>query len=229
MVTVFGKGTWSGTYWLLCAIFAVLAIGVEHFGPRVLYVLLKPLTTLSIMLPLLFLVRGGDGVLSRFGKGMLIGFCCCLLGDVLLLYDSYFVYGLASFLVGHLFFSTSFIKLRGFYSHWISFLLLFGVGTALFLWLLPDLGAFGVPVALYVLVICFMAWQGMGLFLREPTKAFGWIALGALLFMFSDTLIAISKFKTPFDFSVPLILGTYWLSLGLLSKASCKLLGERGD
>lgn len=229
MVAVFGKGRWPLAYQLLCLLFAVLAIAVEYFGPRQAYVLLKPLTTLCIMFPLFFLSAGEDGGLSRFGKGMLLGFSCCLFGDVLLLYDAYFVYGLAAFLVGHLCFSLSFIGLRGFHGHWPSFLMIFGVGIALFLWLAPDLGDFRVPVALYVLVICFMAWQGMGLFLREPIRAFAWIALGVLLFMVSDSLIAISKFKAPFLFSGPLILGTYWLSLGLLSQAVCRLLRDKGE
>lgn len=229
MVGAIWKGRWIGAHQFLCLVLAVLAIGFEHLGPRQAYVLMKPLTTLCIMLPLFFLSAGGDGTLSRFRKGMLLGLCCCLLGDVLLLYEAYFVHGLASFLVGHLLFALSFIRLRGFHAHWISFLFFFGVGTALFLWLNPDLGAFRLPVALYVLVICFMAWQGMGLFLREPTKAFGWIALGVLLFMFSDTLIAISKFKVPFHLSGPLILGTYWLSLGLLSNAARRVVSRVGE
>ena len=181
------------------------------------------------MLPL-FLVSGGTDLrLSRFKMSMLTALAFCLLGDVFLMYQGYFVHGLAAFLVGHLLFAFSFICLGGFAPHWGSFLSIFGAGTALFLWLGPDLGPFLVPVGFYVLVICFMAWQGLGLYLREPIKSFGWIALGVLLFMFSDTLIALAKFKDPFFLSGPLVLGTYWSSLGLLSHATLRLVSQRWE
>ena len=85
------------------------------------------------------------------------------------------------------------------------------------------------PVALYVLVICFMAWQGLGLYIREPIRAFGWIALGALCFMGSDTLIAMARFKAPFYLSGALVLATYWTSLGLLVRATLRLVSRDPD
>jgi len=85
------------------------------------------------------------------------------------------------------------------------------------------LGQFMVPVTVYVVVICFMAWQGIGLFLREKRKEFLWIGIAVLLFMFSDTMIAIAKFKTDFDYSSILILSTYWLSIGLIANAARRI------
>lgn len=155
---------------------------------------------------------------------MLAAFLFCLVGDILLLFDSYFVFGLASFLWAHLLFSTSFINLKGFGAHILSFLMVFGVGVILFFWLKPNLGEFMVPVALYVLVICFMAWQGIGLYFRNKGRAYSWIALAVLLFMLSDTMIAIAKFKSTFVYSNILILGTYWLSIGLLANATYRII-----
>ena len=205
---------------------AGLAVVADLAGHRPAFLLLKPLATLLFMLPLFFVSGGTDLLLSRFKMGMLTGLAFCLLGDVFLMYQGYFVHGLASFLAGHLLFAFSFIGLKGFSPHKGSFLLIFGTGAAIFLWLRPDLGSFMLPVALYVLVISFMAWQGLGLYIREPIRAFGWIALGALFFMFSDTLIAISKFKAPFYLSGTLVLGTYWLSLGLLTHATGRLVSR---
>lgn len=198
---------------LLCLVSASLAIYFEMSGNREIYVFLKPLTTILIMSHLFFLPN------TPFRNGILAALFFCLVGDVLLLFEAYFVYGLATFLVGHVLFALAFIRHKGFYLHWGSFVVLFGIAMALFFWLKPDLGAFMIPVALYVLVISFMAWQGIGTFLRDRGKAYQWIALAVLLFMFSDTMIAIAKFKSPFYLSSLVILGAYWLSIALIANA----------
>src|SRR5690606_24729457 len=207
----------------------VLAIGADHWGQQRAFYLLKPLTTVLIALPLVVASPGRDKRDSHVKRTMVWALALCLLGDVLLMFPKGFVAGLAAFLVGHLLFSLSFIRLGGFGAHGVSFLAVFGVGAGLFIWLRPDLGPFLVPVGLYVLVICFMAWQGLGLYLRKGGRAFGWMALGVLLFMLSDTLIAVGKFKAPFPLSGPLVLGTCWASLFLLVQATCRLVTQGQD
>jgi uncharacterized membrane protein YhhN len=102
------------------------------------------------------------------------------------------------------------------------------IGGVIFFWLKPDLGDFMVPVLFYVLVITSMAWQGIGLYLRNKAKAYAWIAWAVLFFMLSDTLLAINKFKAPFDYASVLILGTYWLSIALIANAAYNIgLGEK--
>lgn len=199
---------------------ACLAMYVELEGNRDIYVFLKPLTTILIVSHLFFLPTND---FRQFKNGIIAALFFCLVGDVLLLFESYFVYGLATFLIGHILFAATFIKLKGFYWHWVSFLLLYGVGILLFFWLKPGLGGFMVPVAVYVAVICFMAWQGIGLFLRERSRAFLWIAVAVLLFMFSDTMIAIAKFKADFNYSSAIILSSYWLSIGLIANAAFQI------
>lgn len=205
---------------------ACVAIYFESAGNRAIYMLLKPLTTILIM-SLLFFAQGNQ--LSKFKSLMMAAFSFCLLGDILLLFDAYFVYGLAAFLMGHILFASGFIKLKGFYFHPVATVGIFAVGTFLFFWLRPDLGAFMVPVALYVFVICFMATQGVGLYMRDKSKVFGSIAMAVLLFMLSDTLIAIAKFKAPFAYSSLLILGTYWLSIGLIANATYSITKWDGE
>jgi hypothetical protein len=48
-----------------------------------------------------------------------------------------------------------------------------------------------------------------------------------LLFMFSDSMIAVSKFKMPFAYASALILSTYWLSIGLLANAGYQIISEK--
>jgi len=69
-----------------------------------------------------------------------------------------------------------------------------------------------------------MAWQGVGLYVRERNNAHALMAMAVLFFMLSDALLAIAKFKTPFYLSGPLILATYWLSIGLIANATRKII-----
>lgn len=201
---------------ILIAISAVLAMIMELLGHRTVYLALKPLTTILVISLLLVITKRKY---TRFKSIMLTALLFCLMGDILLMFPAYFVFGLAAFLLAHLLFASGFVNLKGFRSHWVSFVTLYVIGTLLFFWLKPGLGQFMIPVAVYVVVICFMAWQGIGLFLMEKRKEFLWIGIAVLLFMFSDTMIAIAKFKTDFDHSSILILSTYWLSIGLIANA----------
>ena len=205
---------------MLIVVSAILAMIMELLGHRTVYLVLKPLTTI-LVISLLFVVPKSQH--SRFKSIMLAALLFCLMGDILLMFPAYFVFGLAAFLMAHLLFAFGFINLKGFRSHWASFVTLYVIGGVLFFWLKPGLGQFMVPVTVYVVVICFMAWQGIGLFLREKRKEFLWIGIAVLLFMFSDTMIAIAKFKTDFDYSSILILSTYWLSIGLIANAARRI------
>ncbi len=205
---------------MLIVVSAILAMIMELLGHRTVYLVLKPLTTI-LVISLLFVVPKSQH--SRFKSIMLAALLFCLMGDILLMFPAYFVFGLAAFLMAHLLFAFGFINLKGFRSHWASFVTLYVIGGLLFFWLKPGLGQFMVPVTVYVVVICFMAWQGIGLFLREKRKEFLWIGIAVLLFMFSDTMIAIAKFKTDFDYSSILILSTYWLSIGLIANAARRI------
>lgn len=200
---------------------AVLAIFFDY-STSDWYYLCKPLTTiLVILLPVL-----AKGVNSVFRRTLIVALCFCLLGDILLLKNDYFVFGLGAFLIGHLIFAKGFMGLHGFQKTPITALVLLAIGIGLYTWLYPDLGELKYPVAAYVLVILFMAWQGLGLYVQKKTKAYGFIALGVILFMFSDCMIAVNKFKTPFELSGLVILSTYWLAIALIANAGALILNK---
>lgn len=198
---------------------AVMAIVLDLTSSQ-LYDVFKPLTTIFvILLPIL-----GKGLNAKFRRTLILALCFCLLGDILLLKNAYFVFGLGAFLIGHLLFAKAFIGLHGFQRNPIVALLLLIIGIGLYAWLYPDLGDLKYPVAAYVLVILFMAWQGIGLYLREKTTAYGFILFGVALFMLSDSMIAIDKFKAPFELSGLVILSTYWLAIALIANAGTMIL-----
>ncbi len=209
--------TKRGTFNILILVSACLAIYFGLYEDKTLFMFLKPLTTILVIALLLFAPKKHN---ARLGNMVTIALVFCLLGDILLLFESYFLFGLVAFLIAHILFSVAFIQYKGFYKNWISFLILFGIAGVLFFWLKPGLGDLLLPVAIYVMIITFMAWQGVGLYLRERNNAHALMAVGVLCFMLSDTLLAIAKFKTPFYLSGPLILATYWMSISLIANAT---------
>ncbi|MBW8198771.1 lysoplasmalogenase [Flagellimonas abyssi] len=219
MVAETNKTTWLINIFILVS--ACLAIYFGLSNERELFTFFKPLTTIFVIAVPFFAPKNGH---VTFGRLVIVGLVFCLLGDVLLLFDAYFLFGLGAFLLAHILFSISFVQYMGFYKNWIAFLVLFGIAGVLFYWLRPDLGDLLLPVSIYVLIITFMAWQGVGLYMRKRNNAHALLAMAVLFFMFSDTLLAIAKFKTPFYLSGPLILSTYWLSIGLIANATRKII-----
>ncbi|WP_136466490.1 lysoplasmalogenase [Flagellimonas onchidii] len=209
---------------ILSAVSAITAIMFDFFNEALLYAIFKPLTTVLI-LSLLFFVQRTN--LSGFRNIMISALVFCLIGDIFLLREEYFVLGLCSFLIGHVLFTTGFVKLGGFQFRWTSLIVLIGIGAGLFFWLRPGLGPFELPVGIYVIVIVLMAWQGTSLFLKQGQKAYALIGIAVLLFMFSDAIIAINKFKSSIELGGLLILSTYWLSIGLISNATYLILKKR--
>lgn len=222
MVAKTDKTTWLINISILVS--ACLAIYFGFYNDRELFMFFKPLTTILVIALPFFAPKNGH---VTFGRLVFVSLVFCLLGDVLLLFDAYFLFGLVAFLVAHILFSVSFIQYMGFYKNWIAFLVLFGIAGVLFYWLRPGLGDLLLPVSMYVLIITFMAWQGVGLYMRERNNAHALMAMAVLFFMLSDALLAISKFKSPFYLSGPLILSTYWLSIGLIANAGYQIISEK--
>ena len=166
----------------------------------------KPLTTLLVA-ALAF--TGRDGADPRYRGLVFIGLVCSLAGDVfLMLPGDWFVPGLASFLVAHVFYIAAFT--RGGWRSSAGPAALCGIYLiVLMYWLLPEAGEVRLPVAVYGTVICAMAWQAL-----ERAKALGTTsarlaAAGAILFVISDTSLAINRFLWPFWLSPLAVMGTY--------------------
>lgn len=206
---------------ILIFISAGVSIYLEYVQSSAYY-FLKPVTTILVIL----LVLTGKKSILKFRNTILLALVFCLLGDILLLKPSYFLFGLISFLIAHLLFAKSFIMLEGFQSTVILLLVLLAIGFGLYLWLYSDLGGLKLPVAIYIGVILFMAWQGIGLYLKKGKKVYFLIAVGVVLFMFSDSMIAMNKFKQAFELSGLVILSTYWLAIALLSNSAHNILNQ---
>jgi len=211
---------------IVIAIVVLLAIAARHFGQSQYFQFLKPLSTI---LPLH--ARGGQDsknpkIHKKYTQNVIIALIFCLIGDVFLLWEEYFVFGLASFLVGHLFFVFAFTSVNGWFKNSTPLIILLIIVGVYYWFLFPNLNELAIPVAVYILVIITMVWQALGLYLSSRNNTFQTIAIAAVLFAFSDSVIAWDKFVVPFEWSGVIILATYWLAIYLLADSCSKLESE---
>jgi uncharacterized membrane protein YhhN len=145
----------------------------------------------------------------------------CWLGDVLLMFEStaalFFIFGLVSFLIGHLLYMISYRQLRGddtshelLWTQKIRFSIpIVLVGTGLITVLFPTLGVLKIPVLLYSMVLVGMVMTALFRYGRTSSLSFWMVFAGAAFFMISDSLLAINKFYAPLPSAGFLIMLTY--------------------
>jgi uncharacterized membrane protein YhhN len=153
--------------------------------------------------------------------GLILGLVLLIscVGDVMLgLYrEDFFIYGLIAFLVAHLFyiwlFSRNFPNLyRASAKKRLVLLLLFIYSAAMAAWLWPGLGDLRIAALVYLGVITLMCVTAMLADFMHSS-----IVFGALLFLLSDSLIAITKFKMPIPYSTYAIWVTYYVGQCLIA------------
>jgi uncharacterized membrane protein YhhN len=136
-----------------------------------------------------------------------------LIGDVfLMLPGNYFIPGLAAFLVAHGFYIALLRQGQVWFPAKRALLAVFAVGAAMYsvIWGGLNDPVLKIAVAAYVTVIALMASQAIGRATVLGNAAARCVALGACIFMVSDSLIAINKFVTPVELSPLWILATYY-------------------
>jgi sterol desaturase/sphingolipid hydroxylase (fatty acid hydroxylase superfamily)/uncharacterized membrane protein YhhN len=155
--------------------------------------------------------RGAHGLLAA-------ALAASLAGDVALMLQGGFLPGLVAFLVAHLCYLVLFARGVGPLPSLAVALACatFGVAMAAVLW--PHLpGALRGPVAAYVAVICAMGAQALGRALARRDPASIAVAAGAVLFMASDTMLALDRFVAPLPLAPLGILGTYFVAQLLIA------------
>ncbi|MEO1515386.1 MAG: lysoplasmalogenase [Bacteroidota bacterium] len=201
----------------LIGLSALLAIYLRQSGSDELFAIAKPTTTILVII---LAALWGDRNQPRYYYGLLVALVFCLAGDVLLLEESRFVFGLGAFLLGHSIFAYCFASFKGIFWDKSPLFVLLPFGMAYYVFLYPGLGKMAIPVAVYFVFILFMCWQGLCLYLWRREAAFRAVALGCVLFVASDAVIGLNKFYQPFEWAGMVILSTYWLAIALLANSS---------
>lgn len=207
-------------YFPLAAVVGLMGTALFIFGVLLddywLRVLAKPLPVLMMMVAVAARGRG------RYGRAILAGLGLCVLGDIFLeVGEATFIAGMVAFLLGHVGYITAFLgrSRRARPLEALPFVLWIG-WAATILW--PHLGDLRVPVIAYTATIFVMLWRAAAMLASQarPTP-WDWAALvGAVLFGFSDTLIALDRFHSPIDGVRIPIIATYWLGQSLIAAST---------
>ncbi|TKC57735.1 lysoplasmalogenase [Pedobacter hiemivivus] len=180
-----------------------------------------------IVLSLLIMLYVSTGLKGRFHKRLFTGLIFALAGDVLLMYtakgESYFLFGLAAFLLGHIFYISAFyldfksapeLDKKG---ARIAILLCAIAAIGYYFYLRPHLGIMKLPVMIYVFVISMMMMMACFRNLRVNSSSFKLIFFGALVFLLSDSILAYNKFVQPIDHADAWIMATYMIAQYLIT------------
>ncbi len=92
----------------------------------------------------------------------------------------------------------------------------------LFYVLYPNLKSFTIPVILYVIVISLMAIFALNRKNRVTPSSFKLIFLGAVLFVISDSFIALNKFLIQIPYNGVWVMLTYMLAQYLIAEGAKK-------
>ena len=188
----------------LSAAFAVVG---AYQRSRFTHYAFKPLT-MALVISLAWDKAGGSG--QPYGYLILAGLFFGLAGDVaLMLPANRLRQGMAAFGVGHILYGVAF-ALGTRRVSWPALAVLGAWGTVAWIILRPGLGRLLVPVAAYIAISVLMAWLALcrHLTLHETKSLLG--LAGGLLFLFSDSVNGVKRFRKPFRAAEALTLAPYF-------------------
>jgi uncharacterized membrane protein YhhN len=162
-----------------------------------------------------------------YSIGVTLGLVFSLGGDVALMFQEErraFIIGLGLFLVAHIIYTVVFLSL-GRFSAWdiLSAVILAAVAVGFYRLMAPKLGSMKGPVIAYMVVISAMVSRAFST-LMSPVFSEGqaWMVVaGALLFYFSDVVLAANRFWRPWKYHRASLSLYYSGQLLLALAASC--------
>lgn len=166
-----------------------------------------------------YFFSGTSSVRSPLKKWIFIALFFSWTGDVLLMFNDdnslFFLLGLSSFLIAHIFYILFFHRVRvqekTATKIW-PVVLIVAYYIALIGFLSPYLKDMKLPVRIYGMVISFMFMLALHMMYIKNKMAGRWLLLGALLFVISDSVLAIDKFYQSFEWGGSVIMLTYGLA-----------------
>jgi uncharacterized membrane protein YhhN len=221
-----------------------------YFGAGILFILLETLGIVypgilvkALIMPILIWLyrRFIKGRANRFHRMIIIALFFSWVGDLTLqlagFSEDFFLAGLISFLIAQLVYMAAFLSIKG-----PSILLtrkaylaipvvLYGV---LILWLLWDgLGDMLIPVIAYCMVIMAMVLAAINRKMKVNPQSYQLVLLGAVIFVLSDSILAINKFKQPFELArvasmTSYITAQYLIAIGCIRQYNLTLENNPG-
>jgi uncharacterized membrane protein YhhN len=187
---------------------AVLFISLLTMLPYPADFVLKAMPAASLAVLAFLAVSGLKGKLLS----MSLLFCAAADMVLLLAGGKYFIIGLGLFLIAHLLFLITFsrdIRARKSQIPIILMVILYALLNAFVI--APYLKEMAIPVYIYMAVLALMV-----VFAAMRVSKNDWTLYGAIVFMVSDTMLAINKFMRPVPAVDYLCMTTYFLALFLI-------------
>lgn len=200
---------------LLVILSASIHIRAEYRGPRQHVYVFKPLTMVFIWLIAIL----GQATFPFYKYMIIIGLLFSLAGDVFLMLPSdRFLAGLVAFLIAHLFYIAAFLSEISALTWWpLVPLVIYGI--VIYIIVASSLGKLKLPVLIYVVVILIMAWLAWERWSQTGQSGALLAFAGAVLFVISDTILAINRFRGAFKPSRALNLTTYFAAQWLIASS----------
>lgn len=187
-----------------CALIYLLTV---NFQPYRGSVIIKALSVAPLAISAFRVLKTLDGFILS------LALLFSSIGDVMLgLHrEDFFIFGLLSFLVAHLFYIGLFARnfRRPLRTDLEQKMIIVGIlifTAAMTIWLWSGFGAMKIPAMIYLCAITLMCLTATLMHLSKRT-----VLIGAILFLLSDSLIAANKFKTPIPLSNSAIWVTYYV------------------
>ncbi len=183
-------------HWLAICMIALLA---DIFTLHLHIIIIRLITKPMIVLPLIGLVLSCFGHIQSNQKYLLLfALSSAWIGDIVLIFatksNNLYLIGIFSFLIAQILYSVLFLQFKRKNSDWLwlTSIACYGYGILLFLFFKPHLDeGLKTPVMVYMLIICTMLILSFHI---EKSVTQKLIALGAVLFILSDTILANQMF-----------------------------------
>lgn len=155
---------------------------------------------------------------TLLSKSILGALIFSLLGDILLLWDHLFIYGIGAFLLAHVCYIIGFKVAQkapesllnvNFVKTFFVNLPIYFLAAFTFYMINPSLGSLKIPVIVYIIVIVSMVTTARERYGKCNPASFWQVFIGASLFFISDGVIALDKFYLPVPDANIIIMGTY--------------------
>lgn len=201
---------------LIIVILDVYAVITQH---KSLEIICKPLLMTSLVIVYLVSLKKGEKANFWLVSALFFSFW----GDVFLLdKTNYFVFGLGSFLVAHIMYikmTANFLKKTAVIQILKSAVIFVALFVTIFLLIKDNLGEMLVPVLVYGTAISGFGTCALLNYQQEKSTENTVLLLGAILFIASDSGIALNNFYSPTHFFDIAIIILYVLAQFLIVKA----------
>ena len=151
-------------------------------------------------------------------RAILAGLIFSLIGDVLLLWEHLFIYGIGAFFLTQVCYIIGFkvaqkspgaIRNINFVKAFLINMPIYFFGAFTFYLINPNLGVLKTPVIIYIIALISMVTTARERYGKCNPASFWQVFIGAFLFLISDAIIALDKFYIPIQDADIFIMGTY--------------------